>query len=341
MARARLVVPLLAATLVLGERASADVSARLVYARDSAATVCPDESVLRRAVEARLGYDPFLPWASATVVVRFSREDLGFAANVEMFTGGESKGARKLRSDDPGCSGLVDAAALAVSIALDAARPQPPATPPPSAEAEPVAPVPTAPAIAPDPAASTSPAIPLASDTAPDSDHGRTETRASWRPVAGLDALVSTGSTPSVAPGLAAWGRLQAGHFSAGVEVVADLPSSASPPQGGTVSSWLVAAGLAPCLHLGPVFACGVGELGGLHASGAGVSNSLSGSGLFAAVGPRVGIEVPITTRISLRLRADVLVDLSRATVMLDGTKAWQVSPASGTLGGGIVVRFP
>src|SRR5580704_12249374 len=130
MTRPRAALVSLATTLLLAPRVLADVSARLVYVRDApAAAACPDETALRRAIEARLGYDPFLPWGSATVVVRFAREGAGFVANVEMVTGSESKGARTLRSDDPGCGGLVDATALAVSIALDAIRPPTPATP--------------------------------------------------------------------------------------------------------------------------------------------------------------------------------------------------------------------
>jgi hypothetical protein len=42
---------------------------RLVYGRASGAAVCPDEAELRAAVRARLGYDPFFPWADQTVVV--------------------------------------------------------------------------------------------------------------------------------------------------------------------------------------------------------------------------------------------------------------------------------
>jgi hypothetical protein len=32
--------------------------------------VCPDEPALRKAVAARVGYDPFFPWAEQTVVVQ-------------------------------------------------------------------------------------------------------------------------------------------------------------------------------------------------------------------------------------------------------------------------------
>jgi hypothetical protein len=84
-----------------------------------------------------------------------------------------------------------------------------------------------------------------------------------------------------------------------------------------------------------------VGQLGWLHGEGVNVSNPKSGSELFAAVGPRVGVEIPVTSWASLRLRADALVDLYRATVDVDGKPAWAASQVTGTLGGGVAVRFP
>jgi hypothetical protein len=216
-----------------------------------------------------------------------------------------------------------------VSIALDAIRPPTPATPPPGdAPPPPATPIDVAlPPNADVPSATT------ASEPV--------ETRARPRPVAGLDALFSTGSAPSVATGLAAWGRLESGHWSAGVEARADLPSSGASPIAGTVSTWLLAGGLAPCFHLGPAFGCAVGELGWLHGDGSDVRYPSSGSGLFAAVGPRIGVEVPLSAWLSLRLRADLLASLSRSIVMLDGGTAWHEPQATGTLGAGFAVRFP
>jgi hypothetical protein len=316
------------AAICVAARASADASARLVFIRDEAAAACPDETALRRAVEARLGYDPFLPWGGATLVVRFERDTHGFTANVEMAAAGASRGARTLRSDDPSCGGLVDATALAVSIALDTLRP--PAPRPSEAEASTSPDLPSAPAPSPTPSAllaEAPPQVPAGSSTPP-------------KPVVGLDAQSSVGTAPFVAAGISAWGRLQAGRASVGLEARVDLPSSSDEP-GGSVSSWLVAGGLAPCFHLGPTFACAVGQLGSLQAAGGGVQHPKSGSDFFAAVGPRVGLEIPLTARLSVRLRADALVNLYRASVDLNGTPAWTASAVSGTFGAGVAVRFP
>ena len=47
--------------------APAAPSARLVYVRDPDAATCPDEQAVRAAVAARLGFDPFLAYARATM----------------------------------------------------------------------------------------------------------------------------------------------------------------------------------------------------------------------------------------------------------------------------------
>jgi hypothetical protein len=158
----------------------------------------------------------------------------------------------------------------------------------------------------------------------------------------GLDGVMSLGTAPSAAPGLTGWGRVRSGLWSVALEADADLPSSSSPqPAGGMVSTMRISAGLAPCLHLGPAFACAVGELGWFHVQGADVSMPRSAAEVFAGVGPRAGVEVPIAEWLSLRLRADLLGNLSRATVTLNQATAWTAPPVFGVLGAGLAMRIP
>ena len=330
MTRARAALAFAAAVLLASPLARAEASARLVFIRGESASVCPDETALRRAVEARLGYDPFLPWAGASVVVRLDREAGAFVANVELVTGGASRGARTLRSDDPACLGLVDATALAVTIALDAAETAPP--PAPAAPSEPFLPPP------PSMAAATAPPD---SDAPPPGPRGATGSPARVQPFVGLDATLSAGSAPSISAGFAGWVRARQGPWSAAIEARVDLPSSGASSQEGGVSTWLVAGGLVPCFHLGPAFGCAVGELGFLRGTGVDVSLPKSGYDLFAALGPRLGIEIPLGRTLALRLRADALVDLARAVVTLDTLPAWRASLFTGTLGAGFAVRIP
>src|SRR4051812_40160467 len=62
----------LAASLAAATARAEGPAARLVYARAPGTESCADEATLRRAVAARVGYDPFFPFAKQTVVVRFA-----------------------------------------------------------------------------------------------------------------------------------------------------------------------------------------------------------------------------------------------------------------------------
>lgn len=73
------VVPVLVASLGIAREASASPSARLLYVRNVGAEGCPDESALRKSVAARLGYDPFFPWATTTVLATIDRAGLATA----------------------------------------------------------------------------------------------------------------------------------------------------------------------------------------------------------------------------------------------------------------------
>lgn len=315
--------------------ARADDTLRLVYVRDAAATrECPDESALRRAIESRLGQDAFSPWGTDAVIVHFERDSTSFLARVEIVRRGESNGARTLHSDDPGCGDLVDATALAVSIALETIR----ASAPPVAETPAVVPETVKPPEELPVTVASSPADQTTAGARPKDE----ETRRSVWPTLGLDALVSLGTAPSPAPGLTAWGRLRWGHWSGALEADADLPTSTSTqPAGGTVSTRRMSAGLVPCFHLGPAFACVVGELGWLDVQGLGVTMPRSGTELFAGVGPRLGVELPISDWLSLRLRAGALANLSRSTVTLNQAVAWTAPPAFGVFAAGLAVRIP
>ncbi len=60
--------------LLSAGRAAAAPTGRLVYSRAPGAESCADEATLRRSVAARVGYDPFFPWAKRTVVANLARQ---------------------------------------------------------------------------------------------------------------------------------------------------------------------------------------------------------------------------------------------------------------------------
>src|SRR5262249_33053485 len=106
--------------LVLPTTARATPSARLVYARDADSENCPDEGALRSAVASRLGYDPFFPYAKATLFAEIERVGTTYRARVRLVDDGNIvRGARDLMHGTARCADLVDAMALTMSIAID------------------------------------------------------------------------------------------------------------------------------------------------------------------------------------------------------------------------------
>src|SRR5271170_1386767 len=107
--------------------ASASPTARLVYSRAVGADSCPNEDALRRAVAARVGYDPFFAWANKTIVATMAADRPGgFTARVGLVDeGGTEHGTRDLHTDGD-CSDLLGASALAIAIAIDPRSLMPP-----------------------------------------------------------------------------------------------------------------------------------------------------------------------------------------------------------------------
>jgi hypothetical protein len=159
----------------------------------------------------------------------------------------------------------------------------------------------------------------------------------------GMDGLVAFAAAPSEAVvGADLWAAARLGIASLGLELRADAPASTDvAADGGRASVTFLAATVAPCLHASAFFACTLGSFGWLHASGVDVPVPKSGSAFVPALGPRVGIEVPLGRSISLRVRGDLLVNLLRTTVSLDSQPAWTAPLASEMVAAGLAYLFP
>ncbi len=309
-------------------------TSRLVYSRTAEADSCPDEQALRRAVASRVGYDPFFPYATRTIVVSVTRRDRAFVASVDLVDeGGLSHGARELRAEG-NCTELLDAAALAIAIAIDPqslTRTTAPAPPPP-AEAPVVAPPPDLPppqlpTPAPEPVRTTPP--PGTTPASPAT------------PEVSLGPVVSAGISPGpLAFGFAVGGALRLRSLSLGLEGRIDAPGSKSVAREGTVSSWLLVASLVPCLHLGIWSGCAVAQGGSMQAAGPGVPGTHSESTPWWAAGGRLGVELPIGGGLRIRFHGDLLGDLSPVTLHLADGLTWTAPPLAGSVGADLVFHF-
>lgn len=323
--------------------ARAAPSARLAYVRDAGAESCPDEEGLRRAVAARLGYDPFFVWAKVTVVAHVRKDAGAYHAEVTLVDeGGVSRGQRAVTSQGDDCAPLVGALALTISLALDPLSLAPGPT---ASEAPPVAPpVPSAPPPSAPPASPTSPASPaspaLPSPPEPALPPSPDTVAPTWKGWAGIAVLGSYGTTPGVAFGGALRGKVERGTLSLALEARADAPTAASAPSGGSVRAWLAQATLLGCGRVAIVVGCGLVSGGPLVASGLGLAVPRTAIVAYGAAGPRLGVEWPLGTRFRLEGFAQVAFALTRRALQVDGRDAYREPVAAFSLGAGVSARI-
>ena len=107
--------------LLFTVNAEAGGGSRLVYGRAPSVTSCPEESELRAAVRARLGYDPFFPWADQTVVAHVApRPNRRLSGKVYLVDSqGRASPEREFTTTIEECNELILALSLAIVIALD------------------------------------------------------------------------------------------------------------------------------------------------------------------------------------------------------------------------------
>jgi hypothetical protein len=323
---------LLACGLVaIAAKADASPTARLVFSRAPGAESCPDEAELRRAVAARVGYDPFFAWADKTIVTTMTAAPPGFVAQVDMVDAhGVRHGARELHTEQ-GCRELLEVAALAIAIAIDpqllAAR-LPPSELPRPAEATPqLDPVPAAPE-APRPPSTVSEGAPVQPPASP------------LRIEATAAAVVSVGAAPEPAAGFGLGFALGGRALSLAVEGRIDAPTWSPAAVGGRVGSWLALGSLVPCVHEGPVLVCAIGQLGSMKASGEGAPTVRSETLPWRAVGGRFGVTAPLSGALALRVGMDFLANLTRQTLALNGTAVWAAPVVTASFGADVVVLF-
>jgi hypothetical protein len=325
--------------IVFASAAFASPSAHLVYLRNAGAESCPDETAVRSAVAARLGYDPFFPSAAETMFIEISVEKGQYRARVKLVDGkNDVRGTREIAGSGSACSDMIDTLALSISIAIDpdsltrSAATDAAHAEPESAEPAPP-PVPVAPPAQPEP-------LPAAArpEASGNEDRRQTNVTRPYHLELSLAPAVWFGSAPSVAFGGELGARLRWTHVSLGLSARADAPASGS-IQGVDVSVGFLGGSAAACGHVSLLAACTVTTLGRLSAtSNASIARDDSAPRLL--LGASLGAELPASDTLLFFARAMANVAVGDQRIVLSGVDIYELPRFSVGFQLGTAVRF-
>ncbi|HEX4516485.1 MAG TPA: hypothetical protein VH054_23220 [Polyangiaceae bacterium] len=313
---------------------------RLTYERDTGAERCPEEATLREAVERRLGYDPFFPWADQTIVARIHGDSSALRGTVELVDkAGMVRGVRELSAPIEQCGELVSGMALAISIAINPASVDRAAgSDPHASDAPDDAAVEWSAARATEDAtaAPPAPARDAGAGAAPTS-HAPAET-ARWRLEVGAGVEASAFVLPAAGFGPSLEARLRRDPWSVGLEgrYLFGLDTSRG---GETIASSLIEGALLGCASFGVPFACVDLSMGRLAIEGRG-RQPHGDDGLVGRAGLRAGAELALSNDFRVVAYGDLMVNLGRQTVDVDSQHVWESSIVGGFAGLSLHGRF-
>jgi hypothetical protein len=332
------VVSVLAALQTMSRVAHASPTVRLVYVRDVGAESCPDETTLKQSVMAHLGYDPFRPFAGTTLFAEVGRASDRFVGHVKILDdAGIERGARTLEDRGSDCSDIAAAMALSMSIAIDPRSALKAAAPPsPPVEIAPVEPAPEPPP--------SSPPVPVVLPRETKPPPSVPMPRSLRRIGLGLGIYGSVGETGGATLGVRGSGEFVATTWSAGLELRGDLPTRLPIQGGGGVETSLLGGAVVPCARRALAWAtlavCGVGFVGRMDARTVDVPHPASRPFVHLAAGARLGVDVPFTDALSIRVALDAMGTLAPFVFMADGKRVYESPVVSGLGGASLVFAF-
>jgi hypothetical protein len=277
---------------------------------------CPTREAIAAAVIQRLGSDPFLPDAKRSLHVVVRRDAGTWLAELELREGTRLVGHQTLHSTGADCAELGPILALTISVVCGAG---------PTAVAQPEADIEKRFSVIPE-------VTPRAPERGPVVERPTT-----W---VGAGALGTVGAAPNAALGgtlelEAAWRR-----FSFGIEGRADFPATKT-LQTGHLDTALLYAALLPCGRFHPWSGCALLALGSERASGFGYDGARDDSTFYAGLGLQGRLDLPLSRRWEIRLRADGLAPLTRIVVQVKQQEIWRVPALSFGLGVELLAALP
>jgi len=280
------------------------------------------------AVVHELHDDPFGEPARYDVVAAVRRDAGRIRAHIELRDHDTHLGARDLEGRD--CEELVPAMAWVIALAVEPLLKEPPAAA--VASQPPAAPTPPVLAPKPPPALEVPPAPPV-------------RQRFALRVGIGLGAAID--ASPSVAPAFSLVMAALRPRYSFGAELRADIPAGGGMVFGGALSTTQAMALVVPCLRHSIASVCALGAIGLEHGAGSGYADARSATALYAGLGGRIAVEVPLIGRLLyLRMHADLLAALTRLELYvgtpLDAAhRVYRTPPVSSAFGTAFLLEIP
>lgn len=320
--------------LALGASAPSDLprALRLDYTLGPGTRRCAKPKTMEDTVVAAMSFDPFVKDAPARLVVNIRRQGAQHMGHAEIV---EAKGKVLWAFDISHdlCYLVTDALGLAIGITLDPPHPPSPpaASPPPPRPPSPPPPRPPSPVLPPAPRPA--------------------KVKPSWFSAfflggkrtldVELGGALALGKVPAVAAfELVAAGRVRQGTLSLGTEMSWIPPVSLTVAEGGQVHGSRFSMGLVPCGHVRWFFGCGLVQFSALFGSMAHMELSRWDNRYSAGLGGRLGADVPLRGRLSLRFSGDLVALVPREVFHVDFNPQWISPPVAGVLGAGLVSTF-
>lgn len=309
----------------------------LVLVVDPALPHCPNESALRELVSARLGRDPFAAQdGGVTARVELRREGRHAIAVVQFVASdGTLLGTRRLGPASTRCTEIAEVVAATLAVAMEELA----ATDAPPASADTAGPIETTSAIE-TPTMATLPDAPALEEVeateeppiaAYDVEQGPAAQAAATEPAAHVAVAggVAIGWQPDVVGQVALEVGLEARDWSAVVDI--RVQSAAGTDAGRAGTSW-VGAGLIGCGRIDWLSLCGVGVLGRMSGTGSNVDVSRHASATTFGLGVSASVELRPTEWLGLSFRGEVVGEVVRPNIVLDGRIAWDPLPVAAVI---------
>lgn len=312
---------------------------------------CPGEARLREEVRERLGYDPFVREADREVSVRLEgARGQTVLARIALSRGGVPGGSRELKAARADCEALVEATALALSIAVDPLYGTRPRAAPSDAPAETALTDRGTARDLPPPSPRPASRRIVGSDWEPPPAPLTDDTRRLIFEV-GAGAGVGLGAGPgSLLAGSVTVGA-RSGLLSLHLEGLAEAPGDVSVAADAAVSGGLYSLAFQPCVRFWAgrllmgraawATGCGIAAAGAFLAGSQGLDDSRLVVAPWLGFGGRATLDVALLHWLALRLAADVIAPVTRISLTdpATGSSLW-VSPVVAARGGILLVAF-